>query len=127
MATIKVKGQDVKVGDDLWFLGKPYRITRITPYTHPVTRGEVWRTAVSEGPGGVKAWGITLEYDHGYAAGYEVTSLDGDPRAENTPPEDDYPSPWFGEGARLWEAHADEIKPGGWREWLAAREVTASA
>jgi hypothetical protein len=129
MSTIKVKGQDVRVNDDLWYLGTPYRITRIKPYTHPVTRGEVWRTAYSDGPerAGDRAWGITLEYDHGYAAGYEVTYMDGDPRKENKPPADDYLSPWFGEGARLWEAHRDEVKPGRWREWLAAWEVTAGA
>jgi hypothetical protein len=129
VTTIMVKGQDVKVGDDLWFLGRPHRITRIKPYTHPVTRGEVWRTAYSDGPAGMhkSAWGITLEYDHGYAAGYEVTYTEGDPRKENRPPEDDYPSPWFGEGARLWEAHRGEVGPGGWRAWLAAREAATPA
>jgi hypothetical protein len=122
MATIMVKGQDVKVGDDLWFLGRPHRITRIRPYTHPVTRGEVWRTAYSDGPAGslLSTWGITLEYDHGYAAGYEVTYTEGDPRKENRPPED-------GEGARLWEAHRGEIQPGGWRAWLAARKAAEGA
>ena len=57
-------GQDVEVGDDLWFLGKVHRITRIKPYAHPVvTKGETWRIAYADEPSGVyqKAWSITLE------------------------------------------------------------------
>lgn len=74
--TVKVKGQDVRVGDDLWFLGKPYRITRIEPYIHPVvTRGEEWFSAYSDSPDGMyrNAWGITLEREHGNAASYEIS------------------------------------------------------
>lgn len=77
MTTVKVKGQQVRVGDDLWFLGRPYRVTRIEDYTHPgiVPAGETWRIAYSDGPvtGGKHAFGITLEYQYGYAAGYEIS------------------------------------------------------
>ncbi len=63
MSTIKVSAKDVKVGDDLWFLGKPHRITRIVPYQHPSFPGEMWVQACSDGPEGIgkAAWGITLE------------------------------------------------------------------
>ena len=123
MSTVKVKGQDVRVGDDLWFLGKPYRITRIEPYVHPaVTRGEQWRIAYSDGPerGGKHAWGMTLEYEHGWAAGYEISERPGEPY-KNKPPADDYPCPHYGEGAELWEQYAAEGSPGLWRDWLNAK------
>lgn len=74
MSTIMVRGQDVRTGDDLWFLGRVHRITRTEPYTHPVvTGGGEWRTAYSDGPDGMyrAAWGITLE--HGGAARYEIS------------------------------------------------------
>ena len=63
MSTIKVKGQEVRVGDDLWLGGVPHRITRIEPYQHPSFPGEMWAQACSDGPGGIgkAAWGITLE------------------------------------------------------------------
>jgi len=127
MSTIRVKGQDVRVGDDLWFLGKPYRITRIMDYIHiGVTLGEEWRIAKSDGPkdGGKYAWGMTLSYDHGYAAGYEVTYLPGDERGEPHQPADDYLSPHCGEGARLHPQYLAEggLAAGTWREWLAARQ-----
>lgn len=64
MGTIKVKAQDVKIGDDLWLGDVPHRITRIEPYTHPaVTGGDEWAAAYSDGLEGVgkAAWGITLE------------------------------------------------------------------
>jgi hypothetical protein len=123
MSTIHVRGQDVRVGDDLWFLSTPKRITRIEPYTHALMRGEAWRVAYSDGPAGMykNAWGITLEYGSGYAANYEVTALPGDDREQFEP--DWTLSPWTGEGARLWEAHQAEIKPGGWRGCLAARQA----
>lgn len=62
MSTRKVCAADVKIGDDLWVGGKPHRITRIEPYTHP-TIGEPWAIASSDGPEGIgkAAWGITLE------------------------------------------------------------------
>jgi hypothetical protein len=116
-----IKGQEVRVGDDLWAFGKPHRITRIKDYAHPVvTRGEQWRIAYSDGPdtGGEKAWGITLEYNHGYAAGYEITALPGDRRGEPHLPDDDDLSPFYGKGARLYEQYAAEGSPGLWRDWL---------
>jgi hypothetical protein len=125
VSMIKVKGQEVRVGDDLWFLGKPHRITRIEGYIHPVvTRGEEWRIAYSDGPdaGGKNAWGITLEYEHGYAAGYLVSAWPGDNRAEVRPPAGDYLSPHYGEGAVLYEQYAAEGSPGLWRDWLKARK-----
>jgi len=63
MSTIRVKGQEVKVGDDLWAGGVPHRITRIEPYQHPSFPGEMWAQACSDGPDGIgkAAWGITLE------------------------------------------------------------------
>lgn len=121
MATIEVRGQDVRVGDDLWFLGKPHRITRIEPYTHPVvTRGEMWRIAYSDGPEGMykAAWGMTLEYGHGWARGYEVTYLDGDDRKDSPPSEGDYLSPFYGRGAELWEAYRAEGSRLLWHDWL---------
>lgn len=126
MSTIKVKGQDVRVGDDLWFMGKPYRITRIEPYVHIlVTRGEEWRIAKSDGPvnGGKHAWGMTLEYDHGWAAGYEVTYLPGDTRGEPYQAADDYPSPHYGEGAALYQQYVAEggLALGTWPGWLKTR------
>jgi hypothetical protein len=69
------RGAEVEVGDDLWFLDKPYRITRIEDYVHPVvTRGETWRIAYSDGPvfGARWAWGITLEPDGRYETGQKV-------------------------------------------------------
>lgn len=73
--TTRKHGSEVKVGDDLWFLGEPHRITRIVPYVHPVcTGGETWAIAYSDGPvtGGAKAWGITLELTNP-AHHYEVS------------------------------------------------------
>jgi len=61
-----VKGSEVKVGDDLMFVGRPHRITRIEPYAHPVvTQGETWAIAYADAPQAMAkaAWGITLEPD----------------------------------------------------------------
>lgn len=118
-----VKGQEVRVGDDLWFLGKPHRITRIKRYVHPVvTRNEEWRIAYSDGPEGMyrAAWGITLEYNHGYSAGYEVAALPGDDRGEPHVPDDDYLDPNLSTAAELWARYEAEGKPGLWRTWVAA-------
>ena len=123
LATIMVKGQDVKIGDDLWVFDKPHRVTRIEPYTHPVvTRGDEWRHAYSDGPSGAgKPWGLPLAYDHGYAASYEVSCLSGDDRREIRPPDDDYPSPFYGEGAALYKRYMADGAPAPWRRWLAAQ------
>lgn len=127
MSTIKVKGQEVQVGDDLWSGGTPHRITRIKDYTHPlVTRGEPWRTAICDGPGGEKAWGITLSYAHGFMAGYEVTALPGDKRGEPHRPDDDYLCPFFGMGADLYPHYAAAGFPGLWTEWLATLDDPAA-
>lgn len=123
MTTGRIKAQEVKVGDDLWFLGTPHRITRITRYVHPVvTRNEEWRIAHSDGPAGMykAAWGMTLSYDHGYAAGYEVTILDGDTRAEPHVSEDDYLDPFLSPAADLWARYQAEGMPGLWRAWVAS-------
>jgi hypothetical protein len=128
MATHMVKGQEVRVGDDLWFLGKPYRITRIEPYTHPVvTRGEEFRSAYSDGPDRYyqAAWGITLEFNHGYAASYEVTALPGDERGVPHLAADDYPSPFCGKGAELYPRYVAGGAPG-WRAWISARDRKAA-
>ena len=125
MSTVRVKGQDVRVGDDLWTIGGVHRITRMVDYVHPaVTRGELWRIAYSDGPdtGGAKAWGCTLAYDHGYANGYEISVRPGEPPYENKPPADDYLSPFYGEGAVLHEQFAAQGSPGLWRDWLQARQ-----
>lgn len=127
MSTIKVKGQDVRVGDDLWSMGKPYRITRIEPYVHiGVTLGEQWRIAYSDGPvnGGKSAWGMTLAFDHGWAASYEVTYLPGDDRGEPHLTPDDYPAPHYGEGEELHPLYlaAGGLSAGTWPEWLKARQ-----
>lgn len=76
MSTVKVKGQDVRVGDDLWFCGRPHRVTRLEPYTHPeATRGEEWQIAYSGGPERAgAAWAMMLEREHGYAASYEISA-----------------------------------------------------
>jgi hypothetical protein len=129
VTTIKVKGQEVRVGDDLWFLSTPHRITRIEPYRHPaVTLGEDWRIAYSDGPDGMykAAWGMTLSFDHGYAAGYEVTLAGDDKRGEPHLAEDDYPSPHYGEGAELYPEYARVSGRLSWREWLAARETAGT-
>jgi hypothetical protein len=111
--TVRVKGQHVRVGDDLWSGGVPHRVTRITAYRHPVvTRGEDWRCARSG------SWGMTLSYDHGYAASYEITIRHGEPPYVNAPPDDDYLSPHYGEGAVLFERYAAEAAGESWREWL---------
>ena len=102
MTTVHIKGQEVRVGDDLWTSGRPHRITRIVPYNHiGVTLGEPWRIAYSDGPdtGGAKAWGITLSYDHGWAAGYEITARPGDTRGEPHQPAGDWLSPTTGKAA----------------------------
>lgn len=121
MATIRIKGQEVRVGDDYWYLGTARRITRIEDYVHPVvTRNEVWRFAYSDGPTGTgrNAWGITLEYDHGHAAGCEVTWLYGDDRGRDHVPADDYLDPFTGTAAGLWARYEAEGKPGLWRTWV---------
>lgn len=129
--TVKVKGQDVRVGDDLWVCGGVHRITRIQPYRHPlVTRGEDWRSAISDGPvpgpGKVyQPFGITLEFDHGYAAGYEISVRPGEPRYVNKPPENDYLDPHYGDGARVYAHYAVAGFPGSWLEWLAKQDVAA--
>lgn len=125
MTTIKVRGQDVRIGDDLWFLGTPKRITRIEPYVHPVvTRNAEWRTAYADGPDGMykAAWGITLEYGHGWAANYEVTCLPGDDRKDSPPPADDYLDPFLAVAAGLWARYQAEAMPRGilWRPWVEA-------
>jgi len=125
VSTIKVKGQDVREGDDLWTSGKPHRITRIEPYVHPVvTRGEPWRIAYSDGPDGMgrAAWGITLEWQGGYAAGYEVTERPGEPYI-NEPPADDFPGAFYGRGAELFPEYqqAGGLAVGTWLEWIRAR------
>lgn len=77
---MSVKGIDVKVGDDLTFLGKPHRITDIEPYVHPEAdeRGWApgWRIAYARTPGQMltkqnreTTWGITLEPDSDYETG----------------------------------------------------------
>lgn len=126
MSTVVVKGQHVKVGDDLWFLGRPHRITRIEPYRHPViTRGEDWRTASSDGPDGVgkAAWGITLEYCHGYSVLYEVSVRPGEPPYVNEPPGDDCLSPFYGEGLKIYPEYQESGGRLSWREWLAQRSA----
>jgi hypothetical protein len=59
-------GSEIKVGDDLLFLGAVHRITDLRPYSHPVvTGGEVWRTAYSRTPAETqvsdRTWGITID------------------------------------------------------------------
>jgi hypothetical protein len=120
--TVKIKKQDVRVGDDLWFLGRPYRITRIEPYRHPVvTRGEDARTAYSDGPGrtGRNAWGITLSFEHGYAASAEISVRMGEPPYVVRPPDDDYLCPFDSAAAELFARFQAAGRPGSWREWLA--------
>lgn len=130
MSTIMVKGQEVQVGDDLWAGGKPYRITRIEPYMHPVvTRNEQWWQACSDGPEGIgkAAWGITLEFAHGWEPGhYEVSKRPGDVRGDPHLSADDYLSPWFGQGAQLYPHYLAEGSPLPWREWLAGKPDTAA-
>lgn len=125
MSTVKVKGQDVRVNDDLWAFGTPHRITRIEPYVHPVvTRGEPFRIAYADGPGGQgeRAWGITLEYGHGYATGYEVTERPGETYI-NEPPADDWPCPSYGRGAELYPEYVAAGGPAKalWPDWIRAR------
>jgi hypothetical protein len=64
------RGRDVKVGDDLWFLGAAHRITRIEPYkgvNAPLWDGQA-RTAYADSHAGMyhAAWGITLDPDGRY-------------------------------------------------------------
>jgi hypothetical protein len=75
-SSVHIRGQDVRVGDDLWPVGQVRRVTRIEDYRHPiVTGGELWHIAKSDGPDGVgrAAWGMTLATEKGYAAGYEIS------------------------------------------------------
>jgi hypothetical protein len=131
MTTILVKGQDVRVGDDLWFLGSPHRITRIEPYVHPVvTRNEEWRVAKSDGPDGQgkHAWGMTLEFCHGYAGDYEITLVPGDDREHKgrfVDP-DDYLDPFLSTAAELWARYQREGMPAGklWRPWVESLPVS---
>ncbi|SKL83932.1 Uncharacterised protein [Mycobacteroides abscessus subsp. massiliense] len=65
--TVRKRGRDIQVGDDLVFEGKVHRITRITPYDQTragLPAGTGWRTADAE-----FGWGITLNPDADY---YEV-------------------------------------------------------
>jgi hypothetical protein len=62
-----VKGSEIRVGDDLLFLGTPKRITHITDYPPELVQmmgwGPGWRIAWSSTEPGLdktKAWGITL-------------------------------------------------------------------
>jgi hypothetical protein len=74
-AVAQVRGQDVRVGDDLWFLSSVHRVTRVEDYRHPVvTGGDLWHIAKSDGPAGFgrAAWGMTLATERGYAAGYTI-------------------------------------------------------
>lgn len=73
--TVEVRGQDVRVGDDLWAGSVPHRITRVEDYRHPSFPGELWHSGSSDGPGGVgkAAWGMTLETNVGYAGHYEIS------------------------------------------------------
>lgn len=120
MATIMVKGQDVKAGDYVWSMGSPELVTHIDPYVHPVmTRNCLYRRARLERPGGFKAWGRTLAYDHGYMAGYEVTYTDGDPRTP-APSADDYLDPWLPQAAALWARYQADGMPGLWPDWVAS-------
>jgi hypothetical protein len=69
-----VKGSELKVGDDLEFLGKIFRVTDIVEYVHPVvTGGEKWAIAYSRKPTEIKigplTWGITIERDGSYEIG----------------------------------------------------------
>jgi hypothetical protein len=60
---LNVPAGEVRVGDDLDYLGKPYRITRIEEYAHPVvTKGETWWIAYADTREkfGKNAWGMTL-------------------------------------------------------------------
>lgn len=115
--TVMVKGQHVRVGDDLWSGGKPHRVMKIIPYRHPVvTRGQDWRIAR-----GADNWGMTLAYDHGWAASYEITIRPGEPPYENQIPDDDYLCPFYGLGAELHALFEAEGSPGSWAGWLAAR------
>ena len=127
MSTVRVKGQDVQAGDDLWTSGVPHRVTRIEPYIHiGVTLGEQWRIAYSDGPrdGGKRAWGMTLSFDHGWAASYEISDR-GDGRGDPHLTVDDYLSPFYGEGKRL---HPQYLAAGGmatgmtWPQWLQSRQ-----
>jgi hypothetical protein len=125
MTTIYVKGQDVRVGDDLWWMGTPHRVTRIERYVHPVvTRNEEWRTAYSDTPQRAykAAWAITLEYDHGHAAGYEITLVPGDDRTDghSRVDPDDYLDPFLSTAEKLWARYQEEGMPGLWRDWAAA-------
>ena len=66
LATIMVKGQDVKIGDDLWVFDKPHRVTRIEPtrirWSPAATNGGTptqtgRRASASPGPAaGLRPW-----------------------------------------------------------------------
>jgi hypothetical protein len=117
MTTIYVKGQDVRVGDDLWSMGAPCRVIGIRPYVHPVvTRNEEWRVAE------FAVGGRTLAYEHGYAAGYEITLVPGDDRTAggSRVDPDDYLDPYLSAAAVLWARYEAEGKPGLWRAWVEA-------
>jgi len=83
MAIRRTRGQDVRAGDDLWFLGVPHRITRIEPYkgvNAPLWDGPA-RVAYSDGPGGMyrAAWAITLDPDGQYDISRADDRRDPDP------------------------------------------------
>lgn len=63
--TMRIAGSEVRVGDDVIFLGTPHRVTSVEPYSHPVaTGGEQWAIAYAatpERPAKGNAWAITLE------------------------------------------------------------------
>lgn len=65
---LKVRGTDLKVGDDLIFLSAPHRLTDFKPYKHPRSEeygwGPGWQTAyarTTEIKITDRTWGITIE------------------------------------------------------------------
>lgn len=56
----RIKGEDIRVGDVIVFLGCDYLIDRIEPYVHPAFADEQWAIAYSGD------WGITLPAGQGF-------------------------------------------------------------
>ena len=78
------RGREIRVGDDLIFLGTPHRITRIEPYPPTELNARLWdgkaRIAYSDTAAASykAAWGITLDPNGTYDVGGAISVVEGD-------------------------------------------------
>jgi hypothetical protein len=60
-AMYSARGEDLKVGDLLYFLGHPHRITHFADYSPSMFPDEQWRIAYSGHEDDPHCWGMTIE------------------------------------------------------------------